>query len=812
MLRQRVVGDVRFALTLMLVALSALASSNRAVAEDELGAKLYQKQCASCHGAKGEGTADNYPDPLFGDRSLVELTRYIVESMPEGEPELCVGEEAAAVARYMYDAFYSPIAQARLKPARLQLSRLTVRQYANSVADLVTGFRGENRWKKSDGLKAEYYKSRRFGKEDLVISRNDPQVDFSYADGTPAGPREVKPEAPPEAKADEKKDEKAEDKKDEKAEEKKDEKPKEPTFDNPDEFSARWNGSVFAPETGDYEFIVETENGMRLWVNDTSTPLIDAWVKSGNDNRYTASVRLLGGRAYRLRMEFFKFKEKSASIRLKWRAPHHVEEVIPARYLSTDWFPTTFVVTTPFPPDDASSGFERGTSVSREWDEATTFAALETAKYVVVNLSELSRSKPTDGDRKEKVQKFCDKFVERAFRRPLSDTEREFFVNRIFAAESSPEDATLRTVLLALKSPRFLYREFGQGEFDQLDLASWLSFTLWDSIPDQQLFDAATKGQLQDRAAILRQADRMVNDPRAKSKMQEFLHHWLRVDHFPDISKDRTLYPEFDAVVFSDLRTSLDLFVNDVVWSDRSDFHELLTSDVIYLNGRLGALYGVELDKSAEFQPVSLPNQRRSGVLSHPYLMSGFGYDKSSSPIHRGVFLAKSVLGRFIKTPPIAVAPLAPDLHANMTTRERVTLQTSPDACQSCHTMINGLGFSLENFDAVGRYREQEVGRPIDAKGTYFTTAGKEVELDGARGLSEFLASSAEPSHAFVEQLFQFMVKQPAQAFSLDEVEQLHQVFAQQNFNIRKLLAEMATVTALQAQEANAQALQSASN
>src|SRR5262249_23574391 len=160
--------------------------------------------------------------------------------------------------------------------------------------------------------------------------------------------------------------------------------------------SIRWEGSVLAPDTGEYEFIVRTEHAARLYVNDTQRPLIDAWVKSGNDTEYRGSVLLLGGRAYPLRLEFSKSKqgvddskkgkkvpEVKASAALAWKPPHRAVEIIPSRHLTPARFAPTFVVTTPFPPDDRSVGYERGTTVSRAWDQATTDAAFEVAGYVV---------------------------------------------------------------------------------------------------------------------------------------------------------------------------------------------------------------------------------------------------------------------------------------------------------------------------------------------------------------------------------------------------------------------------------------------
>ena len=117
------------------------------------------------------------------------------------------------------------------------------------------------------------------------------------------------------------------------------------------------------------------------------------------------------------------------------------------------------------------------------------------------------------------------------------------------------------------------------------------------------------------------------------------------------------------------------------------------------------------------FKRSTWSRSERAGLLSHPYLMASFAYTATSSPIHRGVFISRSVLGRVLRPPPEAVVPLAPDLHPDLTTRQRVTLQTKSESCQSCHGMINPLGFTLEHFDALGRYRKEEKGRPIDAMG-----------------------------------------------------------------------------------------------
>ena len=413
-----------------------------------------------------------------------------------------------------------------------------------------------------------------------------------------------------------------------------------------------------------------------------------------------------------------------ASIALEWKLPHRPAEVIPQRNLSPDESPETFVVATPFPPDDRSVGYERGTSVSKAWDQATTDAAIEVAGFVATHLRELSGVPDDAPDREPRLRAFCLKFAERAFRRPLADEQKQRYIDRQFEEARDPEAAVKRVVLLVLKSPRFLYREIGGGT-DPYDVASRISFGLWDSLPDPELLQAAASGQLATPEQVARQADRMLADLRSRSKLREFFLRWLKVDQVRDLAKDPSQFPEFDEVIASDLRTSLDLFLEDVLWGEASDFRQLLLADSLYLNGRLARIYGVDLPPDAPFQKVTPEPGKRAGVLSHPYLMASFAYTATSSPIHRGVFLARSVLGRTLRPPPDAFTPLAPDLHPDLTTRDRVALQTSPESCLSCHSMINPLGFALENFDAVGRHRAEEKGKPVDATGSYQSPYGR---------------------------------------------------------------------------------------
>lgn len=747
------------------IAGGAISGADIEIGAESAGKQIFYDQCARCHGASGEGTKDNYPDPLVGDKSVAQLSKYIHESMPDDVDEKCSAEDAAKVAAYIYDAFYSADARARNKPARVELSRLTVRQHASAIADIVGSFRPAAEWGTERGLHAEYFNAREPKADARKIERTDPEVHFDWGQSSP-----------------------------------------DPEKLDPQEFSAKWQGSVLAPDTGTYEFIVRTEHALRLYVNDLDAPLIDAWVQSGNDAEHRVEIFLLGGRPYALRLEFSraklgvkdqeKAKQKKAefrpnahtSISLEWKRPNHTPEVIAARNLSVSSVPPVFVLQTRFPPDDRSVGYERGTAVSKSWDEATTEAAIETAGYVTEHIKELSGVNPNEPTSEPILRKFCTLFAEQAFRRPLSDEQVQFYVNRQF--ESAPDFVTAvkRVVLLVLKSPRFLYREIEGMVDDQFDIAARMSFGLWDSVPGRELMSLAGKGELGSREHIVAQLERMLPDLRTRSKLREFLLIWLKASQPRDLSKDPKVFPEFTADVASDLRTSLELSLDDVLDNPSSDYRQLMLSDLFWLNGRLAKVYGVELPPDAPFRKTDFEPDHRAGILSHPFLLASLSYNDTSSPIHRGVFLTRSVMGRVLRPPAMAVAPTPADLNANLSTRERVAQQTQPEACQGCHAMINPLGFTMENFDAIGRFRASEKNRPIDATGSYLTQSGKIEEFKGLRDVAGFVAASSESQTAFVKQLFHHTVKQPIFAYGPNQLHDLQQQFVNDGLRIHKLL------------------------
>lgn len=770
-----------------LVALAAvgLLLPRAARSDENAGEAIYREHCQSCHGEGGQGS-DDLP-PLVGDRSVSQLAGYIHDTMPEGEADLVAGDDARAVAAYIHGAFYSPIAQDRLRPAREDLSRLTVRQHREVLADLVGSFGGGTWYETSErGLEAAYYQGRNQDRRNLVFERTDPQINFDFGLEGP-----------------------------------------DPERFEPGRFAIRWVGSIVPFETGEYEFIVRTAHSAKLTINGgwEDPPLIDAYVKSGDDTEYRGRIFLLGGRAYPLRLEFSKANQgvnnedrevpTAASIELAWKPPHGVEETVPEHVLRPRQTQPVYVARTPFPPDDRSIGYERGTSISKAWFDAASSAAIETAGHVLERIDRLAGAKRDDADRRAKLEQFAATFAERAFRRPLSDELKTLVVSRPFAEAPDLDAALTRSLYLTLTSPQFLFRslpdEALQG--DAYDVAARLSFGLCDSLPDEPLRKAAASGQLQSEAEISAQANRLIRDPRCHAKLHDFLVKWLGVDQPAELIKDASLFPAFTAEVAASLRTSLHLQIDavlaDVAAGRSSDYRQLFTADTVFLDHTLGEFYGVDVPRTRGFRPVRLDEGQRAGVLTHPYLLSLLSYTDDTSPIHRGVFLVRGMLGNVLKPPPEAVAPLAADLHPDLSTRERVILQTAPVGCQSCHAIINPLGFALEAFDAVGRFRvEEQAGgslRSIDASGSYLPREGNAATFTGSRELAAFLAASPDASEAFVQDLFHAIAKQPVRAWGDDTLAALQRRFVENGFDIHHLLVDTMTVVARPASDASGQ-------
>ncbi len=732
------------------------------------GASIYSETCAACHGPQGEGVADAYAEPLAGDASVGELAAVIARTMPDGEPEACVADDALAVAEYVHYSFYSEAARIRNRPPRLMLTRLTANQLRQSLADLYASSDGTPDVGDERGVSGVYFDGPRWRKENQKIERVDAKLEFDFGKESPGEGIQA------------------------------------------EEFFIHWEGGLKVEQSGVYQIIVRSTCSFVMDFGRMGREFINNHVQSGDKTEFRRTLTLAAGRVYPFKIDFTQRKRKTeqppARISLAWIPPGGVEETIPHRNLIPQRAPPAFSLQAELPPDDRSYGYERGIGVDRQWDASTTAAALEFGQVAAEELwpSYSKRNRKADDENRQRLRTFLRELVERAFRGPLNDELIQLYINDQVDAAEDDLEAIKRVVLIALKSPRFLYPTLDSDRSASQQAANRLALTLYDSLPaDRWLLDQVNRDDLTTEARIRQAANRMATDYRAEGKTLDFLWHWLNLSHVGEITKDQEHYPGFDAELASELKTSLIAFLDEVVRDEASDYRSLFLADWTPTTQRMKEFYGEKFRPASEEGPWprrSVADPARFGLLTHPYLMSSLAYHDSTSPIHRGVFLIRHMLGRTLRPPAEAFTPLSPDLHPDLTTRERVALQTSPENCQACHQRINGLGFSLENYDAVGRFRDAEREKPINAEGSYTDRLGTSVEFAGPADLAKYLANSEEAQQAFVERAFQHFVKQPIAAFGPDTLTQLTRSFQENDFNMRKLLVEIAVVAATRPQ------------
>jgi hypothetical protein len=309
----------------------------------------------------------------------------------------------------------------------------------------------------------------------------------------------------------------------------------------------------------------------------------------------------------------------------------------------------------------------------------------------------------------------------RAFRRPLTDAEVARY--KTAGAQATFAQGAEVIVRSMLSSPYFLYRfEIGAAQPDGTykltphEVAAALSYTFWGTMPDQTLADAADKGELATTDQITAQAKRLLADPRSRDIMGTFALQWLGVEQVASSAKSGAMFPAWNGALGDAMVEETRRFVQHVVFDGSHHFDDLLTSDTSYVDGALAALYGVSGVTGEAFVAAKLPPERQAGLLGQASFLASYAHSDQTSPVRRGVFVREHLLCQQFGTPP-ANAGGVPDVDPNATTRERFSQHSSNPACSSCHQYIDSVGFGFERFDAIGRFRDKETGKPIDPSG-----------------------------------------------------------------------------------------------
>lgn len=359
--------------------------------------------------------------------------------------------------------------------------------------------------------------------------------------------------------------------------------------------------------------------------------------------------------------------------------------------------------------------------------------------------------RPTGQDKQEEetcAAQIFSTLMRRAYRRPLTkgEVDEPMAFYRKGRANGDFDQGITMAVTAVLTNPKFLFRvesdpdklpAGGVYRVNDLDLASRLSFFLWSSIPDDELLDVAAQGRLSQPAEFEKQARRMLADRRSYNLATNFAGQWLRLRNIDAVIPSGNLFRDFDDNLRQAFRTETELFFDSVLREDRS-VRTFLKSDYTFLNERLAKHYGVPGVYGSRFRRVTLPaDSNRGGLLRQGSVLSVTSYATRTSPVLRGVLVLKNMIG----APPPAPPPDVPALDestmaANLPMRQRLAAHRSNPACASCHRTIDPVGFSLENFDAIGRWRNLEVeDQPVDVSGAM----PGDQEFQGVGGLEDAL-------------------------------------------------------------------------
>jgi hypothetical protein len=317
----------------------------------------------------------------------------------------------------------------------------------------------------------------------------------------------------------------------------------------------------------------------------------------------------------------------------------------------------------------------------------------------------------------------------RAYRRPVTDADLEILLSFYQKGRNKGSfDAGIETALrLILTDPKFLYRIESDpanaapgaiSRISDLELASRLSFFLWSSIPDDELLTVAAQGKLKDPVVLEAQVKRMLADPKAEALVTNFASEWLFLRNLQSVNPAGEDFPNFDENLRQAFRTETEMFVGSVFREDRN-VTDLLTANYTFVNERLAKHYGIPNIYGSQFRRIPVTDDARRGLLGQGSILTVTSYPTRTSPVLRGKWILENIMG----TPPPAPPPNVPALKENdeggkiTTVRERMEEHRRNPACATCHRVMDPLGFSLDNFDAIGQWRSKEAGLPIDASG-----------------------------------------------------------------------------------------------
>lgn len=404
---------------------------------------------------------------------------------------------------------------------------------------------------------------------------------------------------------------------------------------------------------------------------------------------------------------------------------------------------------------------------------------------------------PASGD--ACLRKILGDFGKRAWRRPLVEaevTELLALVNKVKTA-GDPIDQGLEVALRALLlSPHFIFRpEIDVGTtsaapqaLSGYEIASRLSYFLWSSMPDDELFAAAADGSLNDPAGIRAQVERMLDDPKAQALVENFAGQWLQTRALDSHQPDYVLYPEFDDKLREAMRKESELFFQEFLTKDLP-MNDMLTADFTFMNDRLAEYYGADLPGTGEdFVRIDLDIPNRRGLFTQGGILTVTSYPRRTSPVKRGKWALTQILCDSPPPPPKGVEGLK-DVDPTASLRERLEMHRKNEPCKSCHATMDQIGFGMEQFDGIGRFRTEDQGFPVDATGKLPTGE----TFDGAIEMGEVLHDDPRFGRCVSTHLLTYALGRKTQQSDGAYLDQMAKDFQDGGYKLKNLIAIIAT-------------------
>lgn len=462
-----------------------------------------------------------------------------------------------------------------------------------------------------------------------------------------------------------------------------------------------------------------------------------------------------------------------------------------------------------FPPEDFVNGFKnqyQAQSLSPMLFEAYSAAAEKLARsfFRRGNIEGVIPCKPSRACASEFVRSFGRK----AYRRPLTTMEQARH-EALMSAEKDFFKGAQTVIEVMLQSPHFLFRldETPDPALRPYAVASRLSYTLWNTMPDSALLDSAAKGELNTPKGLQHVTGRMLEDAKSKEGLDDFVSQWMRFDRVISSGRDSRLYPGFNRGTAAAMTEETRRFVADLVWNDR-DFTGIFTAGHGYVNAELANLYGVTAP-AKEFDQIQFPaNSERAGLLGQGLFLTLTASPSDTSPTSRGLFVREHFLCQHVADPPPGVSTNLPPLTQAkpQTNRQRLGMHVSDKSCAACHNVLDPIGYGFEKFDAIGRRREKAklVFYPLDRKSK---EPPKTVELDldtsgwvagipesnfsSPRELGEILARTPQCQECIVKQYFRYTAGRPETNADGPLIRKVFEQFRDSKFRFKEMITSL---------------------